>query len=251
MSVRLRRGTGGTVRAEGVLCSAPVWFRWDGETLWLVGSGASPVGDDHIRVRVDVGPDVAVAVRSVAATVVYAARGAGTRWHTDLHVADGATVDWRPEPVILTERACHQTTTIVHAAAGADVRLDEVLVLGRAGEATGSLRSTLDVRVDDAPVLLTSIDTSLPGWSGPAGVDGTSVVAHRLWLGLGEPPTATGTPRSATLLEPAPGCRLAVATAADLTVTRASLDAVLPPQSRVPSVTRRKHSGSKQETDAP
>ena len=137
VSVRLRRGAGGTVRVDGVLCTAPLWFRWDGATLWLVGSGASPVGEDHIRVRVDVGPGVTVAVRSVAATVVYAARGAGTRWDTELHVADGARVDWRPEPVILTERARHEATTTVHASAGADVTLDEVLVLGRAGEATG------------------------------------------------------------------------------------------------------------------
>lgn len=228
VSVRLRRGAGGTVRVDGVLCSAPVWFRWDGTTLWLVGSGASPVGEDHIRVRVDVGPDVSVAVRSVAATVVYAARGAGTRWDTDIYVADGASVDWRPEPVILTKRACHEATTTVHAAAGADVRLDEVLVLGRAGEATGTLRSTLAVRVDDAPVLVTSIDTSLPAWSGPAGAGGASVLANRLRLGHGEAPAVVGTQRGAALLQPAPGCRLAVATAADVTDARGSLDAVLP-----------------------
>jgi urease accessory protein len=227
VSVRLWRGAGGQVRVEGVLRSAPVWVRWDGATLWLVGSGASPVGEDHIRVRVDVGPGVTASVRSVAATMVYAARGAGTRWDTDLHVGDGSCVDWRPEPVILTERACHQATTTVHAAAGADVTLDEVLVLGRSGEATGRLRSTLSVRVDDAPVLLTSIDTSLPGWAGPAGVDGAPVVAHRLRLAPEEvlpvAPTAHG-----ALLQPAPGCRLAVAVAADVTAGRASLEAFLP-----------------------
>lgn len=216
------------MRVEGTLCSAPVWFRWDGATLWLVGSGASPVGEDHTRVQVDVGPDVTVAVRSVAATVVYAARGAGTRWDTEIHVADGASLDWRPEPVILTGRACHEATTTVHAAAGADVRLDEVLVLGRAREAAGALRSALAVRVDDVPVLLTSIDTSVPAWSGPAGVDGASVVAHRLRLGHREAPAVTGTQHGAALLQPAPGCRLAVATAADVTVARTSLDAVLP-----------------------
>ena len=176
VSVRLRRGTGGTVRVDGVLCSAPVWFRWDGATLWLVGSGASPVGEDHIRVRVDIGPGVTVAMRSVAATVVYAGRCAGTRWDTDIHVADAARLDWRPEPVILTERARHEANTTVHAAAGAHVTLDEVVVLGRAREAAGTFRSTLAVRIDDAPVLLTSIDTSLPAWSGPAGVGDAAVI---------------------------------------------------------------------------
>ena len=227
VSVRLRRGAGGTVRVDGVLCRAPVWFRWDGATLWLVGSGASPVGEDRIRVRVDVGPGVAVAVRSVAATVVYVARGAGTRWDTDIHVADGASLDWRPEPQILTEHARHQATTTVHAAAGAEVTLDDVLVLGRAGEATGALRSALDVRVDDLPVVLTSIDTSLPAWSGPAGVNGAAVVANRLRLGDGDAPACAVTEPGAALLHPAPGCRLAVATAADVIDARRSVDAVL------------------------
>jgi urease accessory protein len=219
---------GGTVRVEGVLCRAPVWFRWDGATLWLVGSGASPVGEDHIRVRVDVGPGVTVAVRSVAATLVYAARGVGTRWDTEIHLADGASVDWRPEPVILTERASHAATTTVHAAAGAELRLDEVLVLGRTGEATGHLRSTLAVRLDDVPVLLTSIDTSLPGWSGTAGVAGAPVVAHRLRLGAHDAPSGGSATPGAALLEPAPGCRLAVATAPDVARAETNLDAVLP-----------------------
>jgi len=222
------------VRVDGSLCCAPVWFRWDGATLSLVGSGASPVGEDHIRVRVDIGPGVAVAMRSVAATVVYAARGAGTRWDTDIHVASGAILDWRPEPVILTERARHETNTTVHAAGGANVTLDEVLVLGRTGEALGSFRSTLGVQIDDTAVLLTSTDTSSPAWSGPAGVAGAAVVANRLRLTAGatEPVSTTrataSPPARAALLEPVPGCWLAVATGEDVTDARTSLDTVLP-----------------------
>ncbi|MDP1819552.1 MAG: urease accessory protein UreD [Acidimicrobiales bacterium] len=242
VSVRLRRGAGGTVRVDGVLCRAPVWFHWDGATLWLVGSGASPVGEDRIRIRVDVGAGVAVAIRSVAATLVYAARGTGTRWDTEIHVAEGASVDWNPEPVILTERARHEATTTVHAAGGADVRLDEVLVLGRAGEATGALRSTLAVRIDDAPALLTSIDTSLPAWSGPAGVGNCSVIAHRLRVGPEKDPAVTAdASRRAALLQPAPGCRLAVVAADDVSTARRSLDAVL--TADLLSVIRPKHRG--------
>ena len=227
LSVRLRAGAGGTVRAEGVLCSAPVWFRWDGATLWLGGSGASPVGEDHIRVSVDVGPGVRATVRSVAATVVYAARGAGTRWDTEVHVAQGAHLDWRPEPVILTERARHTATTTVHVAEGAELTLDDVLVLGRTGEAPGTLRSTLDVRLAGEQVLLTSIDTSLPGWAGPAGVHGATVVANRLRLGAEEPTSEAAVP-DAALLRPVPGCRLAVAAAPDTTAARRAVDALLP-----------------------
>jgi urease accessory protein len=229
VSVSLRRGAGGAVRVHGVLCQAPVWFRWDGATLWLVGSGAAPVGDDRVRVRIEVGPGVAVAVRSVAATVIYAARGPGTTWDTEIHVADGASLDWRPEPVILTERARHAATTSIHASAGAEVTVDEVLVLGRAAEATGSLRSTLSVRTDGTHALETSIDTSVPGWAGPAGVAGATVVGHRLRLGA-EPSdggTDADAPPGAVLLRPAPGCRLAVATAAQVADARRTLDALL------------------------
>jgi urease accessory protein len=176
---------------------------------------------------VDVGPGVSISVRSVAATVVYAARGAGTRWDTEIHVADGARLDWRPEPVILTAQAHHVATTAVHAATGADVTIDEVLVLGRARETAGTLRSTLAVQKDDAPALLTSIDTSLPAWSGPGGLDGASVVGTRLRLGPDDGTTTCAT-RAAALLRPAPGCRLAVATATDVIDARRSLDAVLP-----------------------
>jgi urease accessory protein len=227
VSVRLRRGTGGRVRVDGTLCSAPVWFRWDGATLWMVGSGASPVGEDDIRVRVDVGPGVDIAVRSVAATVVYAARGVGTRWTTEIHVDDGAVLSWRPEPVILTEHARHQVETTVHAASGAEVTLDEVLVLGRAHEVAGSLRSTLDVRVDGDPVLLTSIDTSTPAWAGPAGVGQASAVAHRLRLG-GVDANPSARVDDAALLEPAAGCRLAVGVAADVAGAHRKVCALLP-----------------------
>jgi urease accessory protein len=228
VSVRLRRAVGDTVRVDGTLCSAPVWVRWDGTTLWLVGSGASPVGEDRIRVHVDVGPGVDVTVRSVAATVVYAARDAGTRWDTDIDVAEGASVVWRPEPVILTQRARHVSNTTVRASNGGTVTLDELLVLGRAGETSGALRSTLAVHVDDAPVLLTSIDTSLPGWAGPAGVDRASVVAHRLHVGEREARVVDAhARRDVALLEPAPGCALAVAATVDVDTARNSLDAAL------------------------
>jgi urease accessory protein len=233
VSVRFRRGSGGSVRVDGVLCSAPVWLRWDGDTLWLVGSGASPVGDDHIRVRVDVGAGLDVRVRSVAATVAYAARGPGTRWDTEIRVGAGARLDWRTEPVILTEHARHAATTTVAAEPDSVVRLDDVIVLGRSGEPAGAIRSTLSARIGGEPVLLTSTDTSLPGWSGPGGTGGARVLANRLHLapdgdlagdGRGRFDHAT---RSA-LLTPGPGCRLAVATADDVASARSGLDSALP-----------------------
>ena len=227
VSVRLRRGAGGSVRAEGTLCRAPLWFRWDGATLWMVGSGACPVGEDHVRVRVEVGPGVVADLRSVAATVVYAARGLGTRWDTEIHLASGARVHWRPEPVILTRDARHVATTTVHAAEGAELVMDEVLVLGRTDETAGSLRSTLSVHQAQEQTLLTSIDTSLPGWDGPAGAGGARVVAQRLLLD----PVAADAPAdpstAGTVLRPTRDCRLAVTTSADVGEAVRSIDALV------------------------
>lgn len=228
VSVRLRRVAGGRVRVEGELCRAPVWVRWDGATLWLVGSGATPVGQDHITVRVEVGAGVTATVRSVAATVVYAASGPGTRWDTVIDLAPESRLDWRPEPQILTQRARHRSTTTVNVAGGAELLLDEVVVMGRVGEPAGTVCSTLSLNLDDSPILITSFDTSLPGWAGPAGTNGASVVANRLRFGGLDSPEPSAQVRGAALLRPAAGCRLAVASAARVDEALCSLDAVLP-----------------------
>lgn len=229
LAVRIRRVAGGALRVDGVLCSAPVWFRWDGATLWQVGSGASPVGEDRIRIRVDVGDGVDLRVRSVAATMVYAARGAGTTWDTSIELGAGSSLDWRPEPVILTGRARHRATTTVQAATDSRLVLDETVVLGRRGERGGHWRTTLDVRVGGQPRVLTSLDSALPGFDGPGGVDGAGVVNQRLVLGdtvqpAGERPLHG----QAAMMSPAPGCRLAVAATDDVSSARAAVDHVLP-----------------------
>lgn len=227
VTVRLRRAAGGNVRAEGTLCQAPLWFRWDGATLWMVGSGASPVGEDHVRIRVEVGPGVSAELRSVAATVVYAARGVGSRWDTEISLAPEAELRWRPEPVILTQDARHLATTTVHAAEGARLTLDEVLVLGRSRERAGDLRSTLSVAVGGHERLLTSIDTSLPGWAGPAGTDGARVLGQRLAVGALMDPVGDPTVGHGTVLEVSPDCRLGVTVADDVDDTRRTLDALV------------------------
>ena len=106
-----------------------------------------------------------------------------------------------------------------------DVSRDRLRVRAVVGH-VGERAIPADVRVGDVPVLLTSIDTSLPGWSGPGGVHGASVVAHRLRLGDGESPEPGASESRAALLEPAPGCRLAVAVGDAVAEVRRSIEAL-------------------------
>ena len=201
LHIELRRGTDGSVRASGDLAMAPYWCRWDGATLWIVGAAACPVGEDAITFSLDVGPGVRAAVRGVAATIVYAATGEGTSITTRLVVRDGAHLHWSPEPVIVTERARHRALTEVQVAPDAQVRLDEVLVLGRQDERCGTLRSAVRVERDGESVLRSGFDTSLPGWDGPGGTDGARVVGTRVLL-VADAGSTPATP--AELTPPAP-----------------------------------------------
>jgi urease accessory protein len=234
LRLRLERARDGSVRVDGDLATPPLWCRWDGEVLWLVGSAASPVGRDHVELHLEVGPDVRAAVRSVAAMILYAATGEGTAMVTTIDVAEGATLHWQPEPVIVTARARHRSLTRVRAAAGAEVLVDEVVVLGRsdeqAGARTGALHATLDVRIDGTPSLLTSYDTSVPGWAGPGGVDGAPVLATRLLVDDRDRPATSRTdvPRGA-VLHPDASARLGVLVTDSVDAGRAGLEALLAP----------------------
>jgi urease accessory protein len=231
LAIELRRTGDGRVAARGALALAPYWCRWDGATLWIVGSAATPVGDDDITLSLDVGEGVTASVRSVAATVVYTARGEGTRITTRLRVAAGATLVWQPEPVIVTERARHRAVLVADVAAGGTLCADEVVVFGRTDEGLGGYRSTMDLRRDGEPLSLTSFDSSLPGWTGPGGVDGAKVVGTRLAIGpagSATAPEATDVDRRTVVLRPTPHCAIATTLASDPASAVAHLGAALP-----------------------
>jgi urease accessory protein len=228
LNVELVRADDGTVVARGELAVTPFWCRWDGTTLWIVGSAATPVGDDDIHLDLRVGEGVAAEVRTVAATVVYAARGEGTRLTTRLHVDSGATLRWQPEPVIVTRRARHRSSTVANVQPGGALLADEIVVLGRTDEDAGRYVGQLELRRGDEPVALTSFDTSVPGWAGPGGTDGAKVVATRVVvdpldaLASGTRPAAVDV--TSVVLRPEGGGAIATALAWDPVTAREQLD---------------------------
>ena len=231
LAIGLHRAGDGSVVARGALAVAPYWCRWDGATLWIVGSAATPVGDDDITLDLHIGPAVTATVRSVAATIVYAARGPGTRTTTRLHVASNATLTWKPEPVIVTTRARHLATVILDVATGGAVVADELVVLGRSDEAPGGYRSVTDLRRDGERTSLTSFDTATPGWSGPGGTGGAKVVGTRVVVRHAESPDEEDgalVDTSTVVLRPQGGGALVTTLAPDPERARAQLDAALP-----------------------
>jgi len=227
LAIELHRTGDGVVVARGDLARTPYWCRWDGTTLWIVGSAATPVGEDDIALDLAVGEGVHAVVRSVAATLVYAGRGAGTRLTTRLQVGSGASLLWQPEPVIVTARARHRSVLVADVAVDGSLLADEVVVLGRSEEAAGAFASETDLRAAGASVCLTAFDTTVPGWSGPGGTDGAKVIGTRLALGTvadgaGGPPD----PHTA-VLRPEGGGAIATTLAPDPDRARAQLDAKL------------------------
>lgn len=235
LAIRLYRAGDGTVAARGDLARTPFWCRWTGDVLWFVGSAATPVGDDDITIDLHVGEGVDATVRSVAAMVVYAARGEGTTLTTRLHVAVGASLVWQPEPVIVTARARHRSFLVADVDAGGTLVVDDLVVLGRSDEEAGAFRSTTEVRREGIPLSLTSFDTATPGWSGPGGTAGAKVIGTRLLVepaaphdARAEPPVDPPADAATVVLRPEAGGALATTLAADPDAARARLDTVLP-----------------------
>ena len=226
LAIELVRAGDGTVVALGTLAATPYWCRWDGTTLWIVGSAACPVGEDDVTIDLRVGEGVRAVVRRVAATVVYAARGVGTRLTTRLHVGAGAALLWQPEPVIVTARARHRSTLVADVGVGGSLVADEVVVLGRSDEVAGAFASVTDLRRDGRPISLTSFDTATPGWAGPGGTGGAKVVGTRVVVG----PTgaAAFVDRSTVVLHPEGGGELVTTMAATPEQARAQLEAARP-----------------------
>lgn len=230
LSIGLHRAGNGAVVARGTLATSPYWCRWDGTTLWLVGSAATPVGEDDITFDLDVGEGVTATVRTVAATVVYAARGEGTRMTTRLRVAPGAALQWMPEPVIVTSRARHRSTLVADVASGGGLVVDEVVVLGRSDEDAGRYVSVTDLRRDGSPITSTSFDTATPYWSGPGGTAGAKVVATRVRVDScdGTGPERAPVDADSVVLEPEGGGRLTTVLASTPERARALLGGGLP-----------------------
>jgi urease accessory protein len=93
-------------------------------------------------------------------------------------VGAGGSLDWAPEPTVVTDGADYRTSLRIELGACARATVREVVVLGRHGGVGGRYRGRLDVSVDGNPLLAhtTSLDGADPALCGPGGTAGARAV---------------------------------------------------------------------------
>ena len=191
-----------TLRSE-----PPLTFRETPGALYLVGSAAGPVGGDDLHLAITVADDAALMVRSAAAQLVFPGpHGNPSGVAVDVTVGERAALDWRPEPMVLVRGANHQWSTRITLDAGASLAWQEIAVLGRHGEESGSVRVHLRVERGGRPLVCSDLALG-PAWplsAGPAGVGTSRVIGMLLVVGAGrcELPTIDGVRAGAFAVAP-------------------------------------------------
>ncbi len=185
---------GGSTRLVTLRCESPLLARQTPAGVYLVNGAAGPLGGDDLAIDVLVGPGAVLTVRSAAAALALPGRdGAQSRLHTYLRVGDGATLSYRPEPLISVRGSDHTVCTTVELAADACLVLLDELVLGRHNEDSGRVRSQLRVVRDGRTLLAHDLDVGgeADAWTSAAVIGSARAVVSMVVIG----PEAPSEPR--------------------------------------------------------
>jgi urease accessory protein len=159
----------------------------------LVNSATSPLGGDDLLLSIHVGPGASLRLSGVAATLALPGlHGESSLSTVSVVVEEGGSVEYLPEPTVVTSRARHTAVFSASLAPDAYLHTREVLVLGRAGERPGSLTTSTSITRGAAPVLrqTLSVGSALDG--SLAVLAGRRVLATDLVVGGPELPAASG-----------------------------------------------------------
>ncbi|WP_329459250.1 urease accessory protein UreD [Streptomyces sp. NBC_01497] len=203
-----------------------------GLRVTLVGAMSAPLGGDRLAVEIDVRPGAELTVDAAAATIALPGReGGAAHYDVRIVVAAGATLRWLPGPLVSVAGSLLFLRTRAELAQGARLVAREELVLGRHGEASGTVTSRLSVRYGGMPLLdqeTASGPGAPPGWDGGAVLGGHRALGQLLCV---EPdfenaPVPSRSLGESAVLTPLAGpAALATAVAADGLRLRKTLDA--------------------------
>ena len=196
-------------------------------TVHLVGGAAGPLRGDDLRLEIEVEAGAELTVRSVAAQIALPGRdGPPSRLTIEARVGAGATLRWRPEPLIAAAGCDHRAVTRVEVADGGRVLWRDDLVFGRHGEPSGSLRTRALFRYAGSTVYRhdLAVGPGAPGWAAPAVLDRAGALGTLVAL-----PEAAGLPPPggdvAAMPLAGPGVVI-TALGADIRAVRAALDPI-------------------------
>lgn len=141
--------------------------------IGLLATTALLLGGDVVELDVEVGPGATLELFDVAGTVAYDGRGRPARWDVRIRVGAGGRLRWSGAPFIIGDGADVTRTLTLDLAADARASVRETLVLGRAGQVGGRVRSRTEISRESEPVLVEDLDLDperhrrLPGMLGP------------------------------------------------------------------------------------
>jgi urease accessory protein len=195
----------------------------------LVGGAAGPLGGDHLRLDIEIGPDAAVCLHTAAASVVLPARsGARSQLAVAATVAAGGLLHWLPEQTVAAAGCRHTTLATVELGNGAELLWRDELICGRANEPSGDATITTSVTYAGQPLLRQTlrVGPDAPGWSGPAVLGGATATGSLLHVHPGTPPPPTAILAPTAVRMPLSGpASLTTATAPDAHTLRGHLAA--------------------------
>jgi urease accessory protein len=224
--VEQRRGQSTVTRCRGsvpvaprLLARAPPGFAGIG----LVQTAGGPLGGDAVTIDVDVGPGAALALRTIAATVVLPGAGPATQ-AIRITLAPRARLLYHAEPVIVSASADYRSALRIDLGAGAAALVRETVVRGRYGERGGAIDMRLRCDHDGRPLLRDAV--RIDGATDPAAdtaavLNGARAYGSLALLGSGAAPTD---PDACPLAGPGIVLR---AVASDAATLEARLDAVM------------------------
>lgn len=179
-------------------CAAPIVLHQTGpRRVHLVQAAGGPLGGDELGLDVHLSAGSALQLCAAAATVVQpGSLEPAARWTVAADLAEGAVLDWRPEPTVICDGAELRSSMTVALRPGAGAMLREVVVLGRAGQRGGCFHGELTVEYDGVPLLAHTLllDGADPALAGPAGTGGARIAGMLAVVGqgVGAPPTCAG-----------------------------------------------------------
>lgn len=183
---------GGRTRCTTLRSAPPISLRETPDGLFLVASGAGPLGGDHLSLDLEVRAGATLVVRSAAASMVLPGP-TGTRSSLVVRARVAGSLTWAPETTLLVEGCDHHAVTEIDLVDEGTIDWRETIVLGRHDQPSGSMLQRLQVDRNGHPLLRTEVPLG-PRWvgaEGPAGTDGARVVGSVLLVG-GDEPEAPG-----------------------------------------------------------